>query len=99
MPGAFSLSAEMKKAPAIFKIENGKCLLEFHILFFLFRSFLLLCLLLLFLLVLQSLCDRVLWLWLLLGFSLFRHEDFAASVVNIFPLVSDEPLEFALYQL
>ena len=62
---------ETKKGTRHFHSENGKCLLKFHILFFLFRCFLHLFLFLLFLLILQAFFERVLRLWLLLN-RLFR---------------------------
>ena len=84
MPGAFSLSAEMKKAPAIFKIENGKCLLEFHILFFVLRRFLLRLFFALLLQELHFLREGVLRFGFLLDLCLFRRENFADPVANIF---------------
>ena len=72
-----------KKALDIFVRENGKCLLEFHILFFVLRRFLLRLLFLLFLLELQSLGYGVLRFGLLLN-CLFWREDFADPVANIF---------------
>lgn len=73
-----------KKGTRHFQRENGKCLLEFHILFFVLRRFLLRLLFLLFLLELQSFGNGVLRFWLLLGFYLLRREDFTDPVANIF---------------
>ena len=67
-----------------FRRENGKCLLEFHILFFVLRRFLLLFLFFLFLIELDLFGRRVLRFRLLLGFRLFRHKDFANPIANIF---------------
>ena len=72
-----------KKALNIFTKKTASAL-EFHILFFLLRSFLLRLLLLLFLLELQSLCYRVLRFGLFLNLGLFRCEDFTDPVTNIF---------------
>ena len=73
-----------KKGTRHFRKENGKCLLEFHILFFVLRRFLLrLFLLLLFLIEFDLLARRVLRFGLLLN-CLFRREDFADPVANIF---------------
>lgn len=77
---------ETKKALDIFVRENGKCLLEFHILFFLFvlRRFLLRLFLVLLLQELHFLCKRVLRFGLLLDLCLFRREDFTNPITNIF---------------
>ena len=60
-----------KKGTRHFHSENGKCLLKFHILFFLLGCFLHLFLFLLFLLILQAFFERMLRLWLFLS-RLFR---------------------------
>ena len=77
------LSGNKKKTPDIFTMKTASAL-EFHILFFLLRSFLLRLLLLLFLLELQSLCYRVLRFGLFLNLGLFRCKDFTDPVTNIF---------------
>ena len=73
-----------KKGTRHFQRENGKCLLKFHILFFLIRSFLLLFLFAFCLRILQAFFEGVFRFGLLLGFSLFRREDFSDPVANIF---------------
>ena len=73
-----------KKALDIFTRENGKCLLEFHILFFVLRSFLLLLLFAFCLFIQQAFFEGVLRFWLFLNLCLFRREDFAHPVANIF---------------
>ena len=72
-----------KKGTRHFQRENGKCLLEFHILFFVLRSFLLRLFLALLLQELHFLRYGVLRFGLLLD-CLFRREDFADPVANIF---------------
>ena len=72
-----------KKGTRHFRKENGKCLLEFHILFFVLRSFLLRLFLALLLQELHFLRYGVLRFGLLLD-CLFRREDFADPVANIF---------------
>ena len=67
-----------------FRRENGKCLLEFHILFFVLRRFLLLFLLFLLLIEFHLLHWGVLRFRLLLGFCLFQCKDFANPIANIF---------------
>ena len=86
LPGVFSFYAGNKTGTRHFRRENGKCLLEFHILFFVLGSFLFLFLFLFALcpLIFQKLPDRVLRFWLFVSFGLFRREDFADPEANIF---------------
>lgn len=67
-----------------FRRENAKCLLEFHILFLVLRSLLLLFLFFLFLIELDLFGRGVLRFMLFLNLGLFRCEDFADPVSNIF---------------
>lgn len=95
LSGAYSLFDRFKyihcillsvnnKGTRHFRRENGKCLLEFHILFFVLRRFLLLFLFFLFLIELDLFGRRVLRLRLFLNLGLFRCEDFTDPVSNIF---------------
>ena len=78
------LLSRNNKGTRHFRRENGKCLLEFHILFFVLRRFLLLFLLFLFLIELDLFGRGVLRFRLLLNLGLFRCEDFTDPVSNIF---------------
>ena len=71
-----------KKAPDIFAMKTASAL-EFHILFFLLRSFRLWLAVLLFLDITKPLFDGVLRLWFLFDLGLIRREDFANPVANI----------------
>ena len=73
---------ETKKAPDIFAMKTASAL-EFHILFFLLRSFRLWLAVLLFLDITKPLFDGVLRLWFLFDLGLIRREDFANPVANI----------------
>ena len=73
-----------KKGTRHFQRENGKCLLKFHILFFVLRCFLLLCLFAFCLLIQQAFFERMLRFGLFLNLCLFRREDFSDPVANIF---------------
>ena len=78
------LLSRNNKGTRHFRRENGKCLLEFHILFFVLRRFLLLFLLFLFLIEFHLLHWGVLRFRLLLGFYLFRCKDFSNPIANVF---------------
>lgn len=79
---AFSFR-ETKKALDIFALKTASAL-EFHILFFLLRSFRLRLAVFLFFDIAQPLFDGVLRFGFLLDLRLLRREDFADPVSNIF---------------
>ncbi len=73
-----------KKGTRHFQRENSKCLLKFHILFFVLRSFLLLFLFAFCLLILQAFFEGVFRFGLFLNLGLLRCKNFADPVANIF---------------
>ena len=72
----------MKKAPVIFIVKTASAL-QFHILFFLLRGFLLLLIAALLLQELHFFRDGVLRFGLFLDLGLLRREDFADPIANI----------------